>query len=175
MDNLHQANIQTDKNATERHLVRIIAFYLPQFHPIPENDLWWGEGFTEWTNVKNANKIFSGHRQPRIPGNLGYYDLRDPTVRAAQADLARQSGVEAFCYWHYWFGNGRKILERPFDEVLQSGNQTSHSACAGQMKAGRVFGMEHHDVYWLSRLILEKTIRHSIFIISSQLCVTPGT
>ena len=100
---------------------RVLAYYLPQFHPIPENDEWWGKGFTEWTNVGKARKLFPGHCQPHVPADLGYYDLRVPETRQAQADLAREHGLEGFVYWHYWFGNGRTLLERPFNEVLQSG------------------------------------------------------
>jgi lipopolysaccharide biosynthesis protein len=100
---------------------RAVAFYLPQYFPIPENDEWWGPGFTEWTNTARARRLYPGHRQPTLPSELGFYDLRVPETRQAQSDLAREHGVEAFAYWHYWFGNGDRILERPFHEVLESG------------------------------------------------------
>lgn len=100
---------------------RVIAFYLPQFHPIPENDKWWGKGFTEWTNVVKAKPLYKGHYQPHIPADLGFYDLRLPEIREEQAKMAREAGVEGFCYWHYWMGKGKMLLERPFMEVLKSG------------------------------------------------------
>lgn len=100
---------------------RVIAIYLPQYHPIPENDEVWGKGFTEWVNVVQARPLFKEHYQPRIPRDLGFYDLRMPEVREQQAELARKAGIEGFMYWQYYFGNGKMLLERPFEEVLHSG------------------------------------------------------
>ena len=97
--------------------IKIIPFYLPQFHTIPENDQWWGEGFTEWTNVRKAQPLFPGHDQPRIPLN-GEYNLLDDETKIWQADLAKKYGIFGFCYYHYWFKDGRKLLEKPAEQML---------------------------------------------------------
>lgn len=96
---------------------RAIAFYLPQYHPVAENDRFWGAGFTEWRNVVQARPRFPGHLQPHLPADLGFYDLRLAETRTAQAELARSAGLSGFCYYHYWF-NGRRVLHQPFDAVL---------------------------------------------------------
>ncbi|EKQ7998386.1 glycoside hydrolase family 99-like domain-containing protein [Raoultella ornithinolytica] len=97
----------------------VLAFYLPQFHPIKENNEWWGEGFTEWSNVAKSKKRFNGHRQPQLPADLGFYDLRLADTREQQAKMAKEYGITGFCYYHYWF-NGTQLLERPLKEVLES-------------------------------------------------------
>ncbi len=99
--------------------MKVIAYYLPQYHTIPENDEWWGKGFTEWTNVKKAKPLYRGHKQPNIPAKeLGYYNLLDDVVRRKQTALAKEAGIDGFCYWHYWFGDGRQLLEKPFQKTL---------------------------------------------------------
>lgn len=100
--------------------VKIIPFYLPQFHEIPENNKWWGEGFTEWTNVRKAKPLFEGHRQPKIPLDNNYYNLMDDNVKIWQAKIAKEHGIFGFCYYHYWFKNGRKLLEKPAEQMLQN-------------------------------------------------------
>jgi lipopolysaccharide biosynthesis protein len=101
-------------------MARLLAIHLPQFHPIPENDAWWGKGFTEWLNVVRARPQFPGHYQPHLPADLGFYDLRSPETREAQAELARTHVISGFFYYHYWF-NGKLLLERPVREILESG------------------------------------------------------
>jgi lipopolysaccharide biosynthesis protein len=100
-------------------MTRLSTFYLPQFRPIPENDHWRGKGFTEWTNVAKAQPLFPDYYQPHVPADLGNYDLRISETRQWQADMARAYGVDAFCYYHYWFAD-RRLLELPFNEVLSS-------------------------------------------------------
>lgn len=127
---------------TMKKKARVIAWYLPQFHPIKENDETWGKGFTEWTNVAQARPLFKGHYQPRIPADLGFYDLRMPEVREAQAKMASEAGIEGFMYWHYWFGDGKMLLEKPLEWVLESGNQIFlfvlvGPTIVGQLKPGK--------------------------------------
>lgn len=133
---------------------RIIALYLPQFYPIPENDNWWGKGFTEWTNVGKAKSLFRGHYQPRVPADLGYYDLRVPEIRMAQAYMAREYGIEGFCYWHYWFGNSKRLLERPFNEVLASG-EPDFPFCLGW--ANHSWYEKQWTIGFENKLLIEQT------------------
>jgi hypothetical protein len=134
-------------------MVKIIAFYLPQFHPIPENNKWWGEGFTEWVNVGKAKPLFRGHYQPKVPSDLGYYDLRLPQSRIAQAELAKEYGIHGFCYWHYWFGNGKRLLETPFNEVVSSG-KPDFPFCLGW--ANHSWEDKQFNVEGTSKLLIEQ-------------------
>lgn len=140
--------------------IKVLAYYLPQFHPTPENNEWWGKGFTEWVNVAKARPLFKGHKQPHIPADLGFYDLRLPESRALQAEYAKQAGISAFCYWHYWFGNGKRLLNYPLDEVIRLGEPdfpfclawANHSWYAKSWIAGKgVFNISK------SKLLMEQT------------------
>lgn len=135
---------------------QVIAFYLPQFYPFKENNEWWGPGFTEWTNVAKAKPLFKGHNQPRIPANLGFYDLRIPEVREQQAQMAKEAGVTAFCYWHYWFGNGKRLLERVFDEVMESG-EPDFPFCLGWANHSWYAKTWDKDSFKKDKLLIEQT------------------
>jgi hypothetical protein len=135
--------------STNHKPARVIAFYLPQYHPIPENDKFWGKGFTEWTNVVKARPLFRGHIQPFLPSDFGFYDLRVPEVREQQAALARQAGIEGFCYWHYWFGNGKRALESILEQVLITG-KPDLPFCLGwanESWTGKWHGLDHKVIF----------------------------
>lgn len=100
--------------------IQLIAYYLPQFYEIEFNNNYWGKGYTEWTATANAKPLFKGHYQPHVPADLGFYNLLMPEAQVAQAKMAKQYGVDGFCYWHYWFGNGKTIMEKPFENMLKN-------------------------------------------------------
>lgn len=147
--------------------VQVIAIYLPQFHPIPENDEWWGKGFTEWTNVTKAKALFKGHQQPKLPTDLGFYDLRNPETRIQQAHLAKQYGIEGFAYYHYWF-KGEQLLERPFNEVLNS-DEPDFPFCliwANETWSRRWLG-EEKEILKKQAYSLEDDIAHANYLVKA--------
>lgn len=153
--------------------VKYLAIHLPQFHPIPENDMWWGRGFTEWRNVAKAKPLFLGHYQPHLPADLGFYDLRLPEARIAQSELAKAYGIDGFCYFHYWF-KGRRLLEKPVNEIIDSGkpvfpfclfwaNQTWEGRWHGLVKEKKVLVRQEYSkeddlnhVRWLANVMSDK-------------------
>jgi lipopolysaccharide biosynthesis protein len=140
--------------------MRFVAFYLPQFHPTPLNDAQWGPGFTEWTNVSRATPRFRGHYQPHLPADLGFYDLRLPEVRDAQAQLAAAYGIDAFCYYHFWF-DGERELQRPFAEVLSSGEpRFPFCLCWANENWTRVWDGGDREVIRAQRYSEQDDLRH---------------
>jgi hypothetical protein len=145
----------------------LVAFYLPQFHPVPENDSWWGRGFTEWTNVVQARPLFEGHEQPHLPADLGFYDLRLPEVRELQASMASAHGVDAFCYYHYWFG-GRRVLHRPFDEVRRTGRPgLPFMLCWANENWTRAWDASDHEVLLEQSYDPEERAAHVAYLVDA--------
>lgn len=128
--------------------IKFLAYYLPQYHPIPENDKWWGKGFTEWTNVTKAKPLFKGHSQPILPADLGFYDLRVPEVQEQQSEMALKYGIDGFIYYQYWFGNGKMLLEKPAEGMLKN-NDIKIPFCfcwANETWKGIWHGLDNPDI-----------------------------
>lgn len=149
---------------------RVIAIYLPQYHPFKENDEWWGKGFTEWTNVAKARPLFYGHYQPHIPADLGFYDLRLSEVREAQASLAKCYGIYGFCYYHYWF-NGHRLMNKPIDEMLSSRKPDfPFMFCWANENWTRVWDGSEKQILIRQNYSEEDDIRHINWLLDNVFC-----
>lgn len=149
---------------------RVIAIYLPQFHPFKENDEWWGPGFTEWTNVAKARPRFRGHYQPHIPADLGFYDLRLEETRIAQAQMAQENGIYGFCYYHYWF-NGNILMGRPLREVIKTAKPNfPYMICWANENWTKAWDGKEKDILILQKYSEEDDIKHINYLLDNVFC-----
>lgn len=144
---------------------RLIAIHLPQFYPFQENDEWWGKGFTEWRNTASAKPRFKGHYQPHIPGDLGFYDLRLKECRIAQQQLAKEYGIDGFCYYHYWF-NGHLLMEKPVEEMLNDNDETfPFMLCWANENWGRNWTKGKNEILIQQKFSKEDDIAHFNYLL----------